>query len=158
MLRHRYNHGFSGTLWCRILYTSSANVYRPMWIVWRYTILFISPIWIGHFLTDLFIVLGKVPKYIIYDDACHLQPFCETRIDQQNKKSLHFQDKKYVVDKLHMRGHTGDACKKNNDPALYPELDDKNTVVCEQVNFWLVKFKHVLKHMIIDLTFSCMLY
>ncbi len=46
-----------------------------------------------------------------------------------------------------MKGHTGDGCKSKNDPALYPELDEKNTVVCEQVNFWLGKFKHILKHM-----------
>ena len=46
-----------------------------------------------------------------------------------------------------MKGHTGDECKKNNDPALFPELEDTNTVVCEQVNFWLGKFKHILKHM-----------
>ena len=46
-----------------------------------------------------------------------------------------------------MKGHTGEECRRNNDPALFPELDDVNTVVCEQVNFWLGKFKHILKHM-----------
>ena len=51
-----------------------------------------------------------------------------------------------VDTRLHMKGHTGDECKKNNDPALFPELEDTNTVVCEQVNFWLGKFKHILKH------------
>jgi hypothetical protein len=90
---------------------------------------------------------GVIPKYIIYDDACHLQPFCEARINQNIKKSLHFDNKKYVVDKLHMKGHTGVGCRQNNDPPLFPELDDCNTVVCEQVNFWLGKFKHILKHM-----------
>ena len=46
-----------------------------------------------------------------------------------------------------MKGHIGEECRRNNDPALFPELDDSNTVVCEQVNFWLGKFKHILKHM-----------
>ena len=46
-----------------------------------------------------------------------------------------------------MKGHTGINCRLNNDPALYAELKDVNTVVCEQVNFWLGKFKYILKHM-----------
>jgi hypothetical protein len=46
-----------------------------------------------------------------------------------------------------MKGHTGVECRRNNDPALFDELEDVNTVVCEQVNFWLGKLKHFLKHM-----------
>ncbi len=32
-------------------------------------------------------------------------------------------------------------------PDEYPDLKLVNTVICEQVNFWLGKFKHILKHM-----------
>ena len=46
-----------------------------------------------------------------------------------------------------MKGHTGEKCKTNNDPALFPDLDDVNTQICEQINFWLGKFKFILKHM-----------
>ena len=59
--------------------------------------------------------LSCYPKFIIYDDACHLQPFCESRIDGNKAKSLHFANKKFVVDKLHMKGHTGVECRRNND-------------------------------------------
>ena len=58
-----------------------------------------------------------------------------------------FANKIYVVDKLHMKGHTGVNFKMNNDPALFPELDPINTQICEQVSFWLGKFKNILKHM-----------
>ena len=90
---------------------------------------------------------ASIPKYVIYDDACHLGPFCKSHINTLIPESLHFSDKLYVVDKLHMKGHTGIQCKQNNDPALFPDLDDVNTVICEQINFWLGKFKYILKHM-----------
>ena len=46
-----------------------------------------------------------------------------------------------------MRSSVDHQCKLNNDPALFPQLDDTNTVICEQVNYWLGKFKNILKDM-----------
>ena len=48
-------------------------------------------------------------------------------------------------DKLHFKGHV--ACLDTHHPDLFPELADINTEVCEQVNFWLSKYKYILKHM-----------
>lgn len=54
---------------------------------------------------------------------------------------------KYVVDKLHIKGHVGTECHATVHPNLFPELVNINTVICEQVNFFLGGFKHMLKHM-----------
>ena len=45
-----------------------------------------------------------------------------------------------------MKGHTGKKCKLTNNPKLFPELDNINTQICQQINFWLGKFKYILKH------------
>jgi hypothetical protein len=52
-----------------------------------------------------------------------------------------------VVDKLHIKGHVDPECFSTCHPRLFPELDDNNTVICEQVNYWLGNFKHIVKHM-----------
>ncbi len=38
-------------------------------------------------------------------------------------------------------------CLQNCNPTNNPDLDGVNTVVCEQVNFWLGQFKYIMKHM-----------
>ena len=48
----------------------------------------------------------------------------------------------YVVDKLHIKGHIGKNCKKFCHPDNFPELKGLNSVVCEQKNFWLGRYKH----------------
>jgi hypothetical protein len=53
----------------------------------------------------------------------------------------------FVVDKLHIKGNVGDVCKNTVDPNLFPELENSNTVVCEQTNFTIGRHKHQLKHM-----------
>jgi hypothetical protein len=52
-----------------------------------------------------------------------------------------------VVDKLHIKGHVDPECLSTCQPRLIPELDYINTVICEQVNYWLGNFKHIVKHM-----------
>ena len=54
---------------------------------------------------------------------------------------------KYVVDKLHIQGHTEAWCLQNCHPKLFPDLEPVNTVICEQVNFWLGRYKYIVKHM-----------
>ena len=48
--------------------------------------------------------------------------------------------------KLHIKGHVASFPRECH-PDEYPDLKLVNTVICEQVNFWLGKFKHILKHM-----------
>ena len=89
--------------------------------------------------------IGKVPEYIIYDDACHLKKFCESRIKLTNR-TRNYINKKFVVDKLHIQGHTDHDCRSTCHPDLYPDLKDINTVVVEQINFWIGQFKYITKH------------
>ena len=58
-----------------------------------------------------------------------------------------FLTRKYIVDRLHIQGHIDEECLNSCNPKLFPELKDVNTVVCEQVNYWLRHFKHIVKHM-----------
>lgn len=91
-------------------------------------------------------IIGKIPEYIVYDDGCHLKAFCEA-ISGKSQRSRHFTDKKFVVDKLHISNHTDHNCRTTCHPNLFPELNNINTVICEQINFWLGKFKYITKHM-----------
>ena len=51
----------------------------------------------------------------------------------------------YVIDKLHIKGHTETWCKQNCHPQEFPELKDVNTIICEQVNYWSGKYKYMMK-------------
>lgn len=85
---------------------------------------------------------------MVYDDACHLKPYCEARAAEcLSERVAIFNNIKYVVDKLHIKGHVGEICRNTVHPNLFPELDDSNTVVCEQTNFTIGRHKHQLKHM-----------
>ena len=57
---------------------------------------------------------------------------------------------KFVVDRLHIQGHTGPIRLKGNHPVLFPESAGDNTVcdkVCEEINAYLAGFKYNVKHM-----------
>ena len=77
-----------------------------------------------------------------------MQRFIHGRLDSNStERLLKLKDTKYVVDKLHIQGHTERWCLENCHPKLFPELEPINTVVCEQLNFWLGRYKHIVKHM-----------
>jgi hypothetical protein len=70
-------------------------------------------------------------------------PFCVKRAANSDRAGC-LKDVDYVVDKLHIKGHIGkNFCHPDN----FPELQPLNTVVCEQKNFCLGKYKYSLKHM-----------
>jgi hypothetical protein len=102
-----------------------------------------------NYYTCKFINLGTQPEYMVYDDACHLMRFVNTRMKREpvSRRLKLFNDKKFVIDKLHIRGHKEAFCNKNCHPDNFPELAKANTVICEQVNYWLNNFKYILKHM-----------
>lgn len=52
-----------------------------------------------------------------------------------------------VVDKFHFKTHNDKTCKKYCNPNKFEEIINMNTSVAEQVNYWLSKFKHNVKHM-----------
>ena len=85
---------------------------------------------------------------MVYDDACHLKPHCDARVKEGKSDRVKiFSQISFVVDKLHIKGHVGDICKNTVHPDLFPELDESNTVVCEQINFTVGRHKHPIKHM-----------
>jgi len=60
---------------------------------------------------------------------------------------IEFSKKTFVVDKLHIQGHVDEWCRINCDPIWYPQILAANTVVCEQINYWIGKYKYIMKHM-----------
>jgi hypothetical protein len=77
-----------------------------------------------------------------------LRRFIENIYDKTPNETLkNLTEKIYVVDKLHIQGHTETWCHKNCHPNLFPELEEINTIVCEQINFTLGRYKYILKHM-----------
>ena len=89
---------------------------------------------------------GPISNFLIYDAACKLMPFCVKR-STKSERATCLKDIDYVVDKLHIKGHIGKNFKKFCHPDNFPQLKPLNTVVGEQKNFWLGKYKYSLKHM-----------
>jgi len=97
------------------------------------------------------LLVDKEPEFIIYDDACRLRRYIENCYRLTPTPRLeHLIKKKYVVDKLHIQGHTETWCHQNCHPSLFRELDDINTIVCEQLNFPLGQYKYIIKHMNVE--------
>ena len=59
----------------------------------------------------LFDILDQLPKYIIYDNACHLEPFIKTHNKLDDKQSAELKKKVFVIDRLHYNNHTRKECK-----------------------------------------------
>ena len=62
-----------------------------------------------------------------------------------------------MVDKLHIQGHKEAWCNAHCHPKNWTELQGTNTVVCEQVNYWLGGFKWIMRHQNVD-RFNFFLY
>lgn len=91
---------------------------------------------------------NKLPKFFIYDDACHLSKYLiNNKVKEKSTRGQLLSDKRHYVDKLHIKNHTDEWCLNNCDPNKVEELKNLNTVVCEQINFWLSRFKYIVKHM-----------
>ena len=105
---------------------------------------------VALFLMDIYTHFAKIPKFTIYDDACHLKKYVEklNGFKNINNRCNFFSATTFVVDKLHIKNHVDrEYCLKYCDPSKYKELNDINTVVCEDINSWLSGFKHNVKHM-----------
>jgi hypothetical protein len=62
-------------------------------------------------------------EYIVYDDSCHLMKFATNKKRINITETAHMlSNKKFVVDKFHMKGHIDQWCKLNCDPAKFEEL------------------------------------
>jgi hypothetical protein len=86
---------------------------------------------------------GKNYKYIIYDDACHIN---ET-VMKHKKIYEKLANIDFYIDKFHLRNHTRNVCKTKFNMKLNNEISHLNSEVCEQ-NFSLqLKHKYMVKHM-----------
>ena len=85
--------------------------------------------------------------HIVYDDGCHLKRFVDGMYIDNETERLKLFLYKFVVDKLHIKGHTEKWCHENCSPYLFLELLDVKTVICEQINSWIGKYRYSMKHM-----------
>ena len=51
------------------------------------------------------------------------------------------------MDRFHFKAHRDHYCAQNNNPDTIAILDNVNTSVCEQTNYWFSGYKFLLKHM-----------
>ena len=104
---------------------------------------------IVYLITQLIVLLTvKTPKYLVYDNACQLMRHMHKKANTNPSTRFdNIKNVKYVVDRLHIKGHTQKWCLKICHPDLFDDLNGTSTVVCEQINFWLGRLKHIMKHM-----------
>lgn len=88
------------------------------------------------FLAELINVADEI-EVVVHDDACHLRKFCDLRAsDSTFAARLSFTHVKYIVDRMHSRGHVDAWCKANcfpTSPGNEELLAGINTSVCEQL-------------------------
>ena len=61
--------------------------------------------------------------YICYDDGCHLQKYAQNTCRSRLTKTAEGIAKlKFVIDRMHMKGHTDAWCRRTCDPKLFPQL------------------------------------
>lgn len=113
-------------------------------------------------------VVGRAPKVLGYDDACHLHKFIHLprRAAKYASNTLWQQLSgiKFFIDRFHMRNHVDKWCIKNMDPEREDILPDMrcrwvrclpnvrqmgkvNTEICEQTFSWLQGYKNSTRHM-----------
>ena len=88
---------------------------------------------------------------LVHDDACHLRRFAAKRQGQSDIATrLAYPSIKYIIDKMHAKGHVDTWCKANCHPDV-PEnaeaIRDVCTPACEIVNSVLGRHKFALRHM-----------
>ncbi len=102
----------------------------------------------AHSLLEIITNSDEFPKFIIYDNACHLAEFIKSRsISQYSIRGKILEESTFVIDRLHIKNHVRDECHKFYNVDLHNELYEINTVVCEELNFWLGSYKYAMKHM-----------
>lgn len=93
-------------------------------------------------------------KYLGYDRACEFYPFLVNLSKKGNVGAKLLLEKKYVVDRFHIKGHTtpsctldSDQCKFHPDLPKFQELEHCNTECAEQCFSWFGKYRNTLNYM-----------
>ena len=77
------------------------------------------------------------PKYIIYDNACHLEAYIKNnKINEKSKRGEILSNSKFLIDRWHIINHVREDCHRNYNMGLHQELININSVVCEEINYW----------------------
>ena len=85
------------------------------------------------------------PKYIIYDNACHLEAYIKNnKINEKSKRGEILSNSKFLIDRWHIINHVREDCHRNYNMGLHQELININSVVCEEINYWFGLFKHAM--------------
>ena len=78
----------------------------------------------------------KIPKIIVYDNACHLMLYCLKR------EPARFKDTVFLIDRFHSRGHT---CTRGYHMDTYDDVETINAInssLVEQANARLVNLRN----------------
>jgi hypothetical protein len=103
---------------------------------------------VSIFLLDILQHSESTCNYLIYDNACSLQHFLKLRkIETLSPRGAILQSMTFIIDRLHIKNHVNPNCHANFDANDFEDLLKVNTVVCEETNFWLSRFKYIMKHM-----------
>ena len=90
----------------------------------------------------------ELPKYFVYDDACHLKRYLTNRkLNTKSSRGKFLFNKIHIIDKFHMHNHSDPWCIKHCNPHDIDDLLNTNSTVCEEVNFWLAGFKNIVKNL-----------
>ena len=85
------------------------------------------------------------PKYLIYDDACHLKKFVEkNNISEKSIRGKFLANIIYAIDRPHFNNHNDQWCRNNFDWDRIKDLEGVNTLVYEKKNYRLSGYKHHL--------------
>jgi hypothetical protein len=93
--------------------------------------------------------LTIIPTVLIYDNACSVWIYFKNRLHNTNTITstctTSFIDScDMYIDRLHQKTHTRPMCHTDRNISTRPDLDDVNTVVCEQRNSWLKQYLNIL--------------
>lgn len=103
------------------------------------------------FCLDTFQYMINTPNYVVYDLGCKLKKYIENEnnILNETERLKALKMKNIVVDRFHFEKHsiTDQICRNFCDANKYSDLNEVNTSVCEEINFWFSKYKHIIKHM-----------
>ena len=103
---------------------------------------------VTQLLLDIIAHSSVFPKYIIYDNACHLDAYIKNnRISEKSKRGEILSTSNFLIDRLHIKNHVREDCHRNYNIDLHIELLNINSVVCEEINCCFGLYKHAMKHM-----------
>ena len=84
-------------------------------------------------------------KGIIFNFETLIKSILTTFLANKSVRAKVFESINYVVDKLHIK--VGKNCLRFCHPKNFEMLEKINTVVCKQKNFWLGKYKYIMRYM-----------